>query len=52
MELSISIFPADEWSYTVGGTSPDFASPQDAANALKINGVSGPIFFNLHPEYR
>jgi len=36
-------------SYTIGGNSPDFASPQHAANALKTNGVSGPVFFNIRP---
>ena len=36
-------------SYTVGGTSPDFATPQDAAIALKSRGVGGPTFFNLRP---
>ncbi|HEY7751234.1 MAG TPA: hypothetical protein VH917_02995, partial [Ignavibacteriaceae bacterium] len=36
-------------NYTIGGLNPDFASPQDAANALKVNGVSGPVFFNIRP---
>ncbi|GEM_PF-1413161 len=35
--------------YSIGGSSPDFATPQDAANALKRRGVSGPTFFNLRP---
>src|SRR3989337_1631756 len=44
------IFPQPlSGSFTVGGTSPDFATPQDAANALKVNGVSGPVFFNIRP---
>jgi hypothetical protein len=36
-------------SYTIGGNSPDFATLQDAANALKVNGISSPIFFNIRP---
>jgi hypothetical protein len=36
-------------NYTVGGTSPNFATPQDAANALKLRGVSGPVFINIRP---
>jgi hypothetical protein len=36
-------------SITIGGNSPDFATLQDAANALKVNGVSGPVFFNIRP---
>ena len=36
-------------NYTIGGNSPDFVTPQDAANALKVNGVSGPVFFNIRP---
>lgn len=35
--------------YTVGGTSPDFATPQDAANALHARGVSGPVAINIRP---
>ena len=36
-------------NYTVGGTSPNFVTPQDAVNALKANGVSGPVFINIRP---
>lgn len=36
-------------NYTVGGSSPDFLTPQDAANALKWRGVSGPVFVNIRP---
>jgi hypothetical protein len=36
-------------SYTVGGATPDYATLQDAANALKRRGVSGPTFFNIRP---
>jgi hypothetical protein len=34
--------------YTVGGTTPDFATPIDAANAL-INGIGGPVTFDIRP---
>lgn len=36
-------------SYTIGGSNPDFVTLQDAANALKGNGVSGSVFFNIRP---
>ena len=36
-------------NYTAGGTSPDFATLQDAANAIKSHGVSGPVFINIRP---
>ena len=36
-------------TYTIGGTSPDFAALQDAATAVKSRGVSGPVFFNVRP---
>jgi hypothetical protein len=36
-------------NYTVGGSSPDFLTPQDAADALISNGVSGPVFMNIRP---
>ncbi len=36
-------------NYTVGGISPDFATLQDAAHALYVNGVSGPVIFNIRP---
>ena len=36
-------------SYTIGGNSPDFVTLQDAANALKVNGISGSVFFNIRP---
>jgi hypothetical protein len=48
--LSTGIFSQPlNGSYTVGGSSPNFASLQDAANALKVNGVSGPVTFNIRP---
>ena len=36
-------------NYTVGGSSPDFATLQDVANALKARGVSGPVSINIRP---
>ena len=36
-------------NYTIGGSSPDFITPQSAANALKARGVSGPVTFNIRP---
>ena len=44
------IFPQPlNGSYTIGGNSPDFTTLQEAANALKLNGVSGAVFFNIRP---
>jgi hypothetical protein len=45
------ILPAQPMSgnYTIGGTSPDFAALQDVANAIKLRGVSGPVFVNIRP---
>ena len=34
-------------SYTVGGASPDYTTIQEAANALMVCGVSGPVFMNI-----
>jgi len=36
-------------SYTIGGNTPDFATLQDASDALNVNGISSPIFFNIRP---
>ncbi len=36
-------------SYTIGGLSPHFVTLQNAADALNLNGVSGPVFFNVRP---
>ncbi|RKS03111.1 hypothetical protein [Flavobacterium sp. 102] len=33
--------------YTVGGTSPDYATVVTAVAALETNGVSGPVTFNI-----
>lgn len=36
-------------TYTIGGNSPDYLTLQEAANALKANGISGPVTFNIRP---
>ena len=36
-------------NYTIGGNSSDFLTLQEAANALKWRGVSGPVFMNIRP---
>ncbi len=36
-------------SYTIGGSSPDFLTLQNAADALNARGVSGPVFMNIRP---
>jgi hypothetical protein len=37
-------------TYTVGGSSADFATAVDAVHALKLGGVSGPVTFNFTPN--
>ncbi len=34
-------------NYTIGGTSPDYVTINDAVSALTVNGVCGPVFFNI-----
>lgn len=34
-------------TYTIGGTTPDYATFNAAAAALETNGVSGPVVFNI-----
>jgi hypothetical protein len=36
-------------TYNIGGATPDFASIQEAVNELNSFGVSGPVYFNIHP---
>lgn len=36
-------------TYTVGGTSPDFSTINDAVNSMVCGGVSGPVIFNIRP---
>jgi len=48
--LSTGIFSQSlNGSYTIGGNTPDFATLQEAADTLEVNGVSGPVFFNVRP---
>ncbi len=48
--ITIGIFSQPlNGSYTIGGQSPDFETLQEAANALKSHGISGPVFFNIRP---
>jgi hypothetical protein len=35
--------------YTVGGTTPNYATVQDAVVAVQSAGVSGPVVFNIRP---
>lgn len=35
--------------YYIGGTSPDFAKPSDAFNALQSAGMTGPVRFEVRP---
>ncbi|MDX1428998.1 MAG: FG-GAP-like repeat-containing protein, partial [Rhodothermales bacterium] len=36
-------------SYTVGGNSPDFTSPQEAADSLMVLGITGPVEILIRP---
>ena len=36
-------------TYTVGGTTPNYATPAAAAAAVVSQGVSGPVVFNIRP---
>ncbi|HTL81741.1 MAG TPA: hypothetical protein VL651_08550, partial [Bacteroidia bacterium] len=35
--------------YTIGGTTPDYATLNAAVSALNTNGVCGPVVFNIRP---
>lgn len=49
-ELSTGVFSQPlNGSYTIGGNNPDFVTLQQAANALKQRGISGPVNFNIRP---
>ncbi|MGE5621103.1 MAG: T9SS type A sorting domain-containing protein [archaeon] len=39
--------PIAAGTYTIGGTTPDYKSLSDAAMALNINGIAGPVVFKL-----
>jgi hypothetical protein len=36
-------------NYTVGGSSPEFPTLQNAADSLRARGVSGPVIFQIRP---
>lgn len=46
--LRASFYTPLSGTYTVGGTTPDFATIADAAAVLS-NGVSGPVVFDIRP---
>lgn len=37
-------------TYTIGGTTPDFAKFNDAITALNANGICGPVVFNMRAQ--
>lgn len=47
--LNISLRAALNGTYTIGGTSPDFANVQQAVDDLNALGVCGPVVFNIRP---
>ncbi len=46
--LRTTLYAPLNGTYTVGGTTPDFATPAAAAAALS-NGVAGPVVFDIRP---
>jgi hypothetical protein len=36
-------------TFTIGGLSPDFVTPQSAVAALKLKGLCGPVVFDIRP---
>ncbi|GEM_PF-4674829 len=47
--LEINACTALAGTYSIGGVSPDFATINEAINALNTCGVSGPLVFNIAP---
>lgn len=47
--LNISLRAALNGTYTIGGTSPDFANVEQAVDDLNALGVCGPVVFNIRP---
>ncbi|MEM7102507.1 MAG: CARDB domain-containing protein [Bacteroidota bacterium] len=45
--LDITIMPALNGSFTIGGLSPDYANFNDAVTAISSFGVCGPVTFNV-----
>jgi hypothetical protein len=44
-----SVFSQLNGTYTIGGTSPSYATLADAATALNTSGISGNVTFNIRP---
>ncbi|TVQ07268.1 MAG: hypothetical protein EA361_18580, partial [Bacteroidetes bacterium] len=48
--VSVSdLIPAMAGGYTIGGSSPDFNTLQEAANEVAARGVVGDVIFNIRP---
>ena len=48
--LTSTVCPAlPAGTYTVGGTSPNFATIDDAVNAASCGGIGGPVIFSIRP---
>ena len=45
--INVNLNPSLFGTYTIGGTTPDYVTIDDARIALEANGVCGPITFNL-----
>ncbi len=43
----VSLKPALNGTFTIGGTTPDYATLSDAVTDLNANGVCGPVVFNI-----
>lgn len=44
---AITVVTQMNGSYTIGGTTPDFAKFNDAVSALSTHGICGPVIFNM-----
>ncbi|MDP1726361.1 MAG: GEVED domain-containing protein [Bacteroidota bacterium] len=47
--ISVVLYAPLNGTYTVGGTAPDFATPNAAVAALSAFGVGGPVIFDIRP---
>jgi len=47
--LSMTAYEALNGTYTVGGTTPDFNTVNDAVTTLLQRGVCGPVIFDIRP---
>lgn len=41
--------PLAAGAYTIGGASPNYQTLSEAASALNIHGIAGPVVFNIRP---